>query len=125
MQTAVELHDAVANANSPRQLRTVLREGALRVRGHNSLECETCNRARARVDDKATELHARVEHDLSWHAPATDAIGETLDRLRVAAKNLAHEIVEATPPSREQSRGLTAVEDALQHAIAAVVRNQD
>ena len=55
----------------------------------------------------------------------TEAVIETLDRLRTAAKSFAHEVIESTPACREQSLALTSIETALQQAIGARVRNQD
>lgn len=70
------------------------------------------------------DLHARVEHDLSWHPPKTGAVSDHLDIIREMAKEFAHTVVNETPASREQSLALTAIEEATQWAIAAVVRNQ-
>lgn len=70
------------------------------------------------------DLHARVEHDLSLHSPKSPETALVLDDLRAAGKRLAHFIVDSTPGCREQSLALTAVEEATQWAIAAVVRNQ-
>lgn len=122
--TIVELHEDLDRVKTVRQLRAVLRAGVTSELVHHQAECGACAAARDRVEDPATKMHERVEHDLSWHAPTSDVIVDVLERLRTSAKNLAHEIVESTPPSREQSRALTSVEDALQQAIAAAVRNQ-
>lgn len=70
------------------------------------------------------QLHDRVEHDLSLHSPKSADVGATLDVLRQAAKDFAHIVVDATPGCREQSLSITAIEEACQWAIAAVVRNQ-
>lgn len=70
------------------------------------------------------DMHGRVEHDLSLHSPKTPEVGATLDVIRQAAKDFAHIVVDATPGSREQSLPITAIEEACQWPVAAVVRNQ-
>lgn len=71
-----------------------------------------------------TGMHLRVEHDLTLHPPQSDEVNQTLDSLREGAKLFAHLVIDATPLSREQSLAITNIEQALQWAIAAIVRNQ-
>lgn len=71
------------------------------------------------------KLHDRIERDLSLQSPRSEGCGEVLDRLRDVFKQTSHIVVSATPISREQSLALTNLEQGLQYAIAAVVRNQD
>lgn len=70
------------------------------------------------------ELHARVEHNMTNHAPTSQEVVDTFERLRSAAKDFAHLVVDLVPPSREQSLALTEVEQALMWAVAGVARNQ-
>lgn len=70
------------------------------------------------------DLHARVEHNMTNHPPVSDEVVGRFEALRLTAKAFAHEIVELCPPSREQSLALTAAEETLMWAVAAVARNQ-
>jgi len=64
--------------------------------------------------DKRFDLH-----------PATAITGPTMDSLRTCHKSLAAMVTELTPPSREQSLAITALEEALFWANAAVARNTE
>ena len=71
-------------------------------------------------------LHDRIEHDLTLHTPKDDLIAERLDTIRGESRDYAHFLISFVgKPCRELSLALTAVEEACQYAIAAVVRNQD
>lgn len=120
----VEFHTDLNMAKTVRELRAVLRAGVASELVHVQSECATCIGARNRIEDAAHKMHQRVEHDLSLHSPRSDAVAESLDRLRSAAKTFAHEVIESTPACREQSLALTSIETALQQASAARVRNQ-
>lgn len=50
---------------------------------------------------------------------------ERFEALRVPAKTFAHAIVNLTPICREQSLALTAAEEALMWAVAAIARHQE
>ena len=67
-------------------------------------------------------LHNRVENDLTYHEGPPGVRPEFYQYLREHAKILAHFIVEETPINREQSLALTHIEEAVQWAIASVVR---
>lgn len=69
-------------------------------------------------------LHDRVENDLMLHPPLDEATAVALNDLRSMFTEIAHHVVDVCPPSRELSLALTDIEDALQHSIAAIVRNQ-
>lgn len=75
--------------------------------------------------DARQALHDRIDHDFRLHPPQTKLTAARLDRLRSRARALAHEFVDVCEPGRELSMALTDLENALQHAIAAVVRYQD
>jgi len=48
-----------------------------------------------------------------------------MDVLRTQAKQLAHQAVEICPSSRELSNGLSRLEEALFHFVAALARNPE
>lgn len=66
----------------------------------------------------------RTLHNLSLQRPTTDEVHGQLDHIRAGAKGFAQTIYYQSPPSRERSLALTALEEATQWAIGAVVRNQ-
>lgn len=72
-----------------------------------------------------TDLHARVEHNLTLHPPTNEAVIERMAHVRASAKQFAHDVVDACPEGRELSMALTEIEDACQHAIGAIARNQE
>jgi len=69
------------------------------------------------------ELHNRIEHDFTNHAPSPEAV-DAIERLRESFKATAHAVIDLTPQSREQSLALTSIETGLMQAVAAVARNQ-
>lgn len=83
----------------------------------------------ASAPDRASALaalHDRVEHDLTLHPPRDGLVAERLDEIRTAGKEFAHTLIACVDlPCRELSMALTDVEDAVQHAIAGIVRNQE
>lgn len=70
------------------------------------------------------DLHARVEHNMTNHAPVDASVVERFEQLREHAKAFAHAVVDVCPLSREQSLALTLAEEALMWAVASVARNQ-
>lgn len=72
--------------------------------------------------DKST-IHARIENDFVYHAPFGDQV-ERYAAMRDRLRETARFIVERTPVSREQSLALTALEEAMFWANAAVARNE-
>ena len=64
-----------------------------------------------------TELTTRF----TFH-PAVDGQGEKYDSIRANAGALASFIVSITPESREQSLAITAIEEAVFWANAAIAR---
>jgi hypothetical protein len=65
----------------------------------------------------------RLENTFTYHSPKDDQ-PERYKFLRDEAKTLAYNIVKLTPPSREQSLALTAIEEAIFYANAAIARNE-
>lgn len=66
-----------------------------------------------------TELSVRF----SYHAPKEDQPARYTS-IRNAAKGLAELIVDTTPESREQSLAITALEEAVMWANAAIARRE-
>lgn len=70
-----------------------------------------------------TPQQADVENRFTYHAPHGTQ-PERYVRLRTAARDLAHLIVELTPVSREQSLALTKLEESVFFANASIARNE-
>ena len=64
----------------------------------------------------------RLDNDFCYHAPTSEQIPK-YQGLRAAFKNLATEIVETCPDSRERSTALTHLETAMFWANASIARN--
>lgn len=77
------------------------------------------------LDADELKLVERTKHNLSLQRPTTEEVHKDLDHIRDAAKTFAVQIYYACPPSRERELALTALEEATQWAIGAVVRNQE
>lgn len=60
-----------------------------------------------------------VEHRFGFH-PATEVTGPLHAAVRAAAKRWALAIVQFTPPGREQALALTAAQESMMWANAAV-----
>lgn len=65
----------------------------------------------------------RLERDFTYHAPNQDQIPR-YEGIRDAAKIFARALVKATPPSREQSLALTALDEVVFWSNAAIARNE-
>lgn len=65
----------------------------------------------------------RLELAFTYH-PAKGDQGDRYDSLRALAKSYALFICDLTPPSREQSLALTALEEAVMWANAAIARHE-
>ena len=66
---------------------------------------------------------AELTKRFTYHAPKGDQAERYAD-LRDRAHNLANAIVNFTPASREQSLAITALEEAVFWANAAIARNE-
>lgn len=73
--------------------------------------------------DEEHPVHRRIENDFRYHAPRDDQLAR-YQRIREVARALAHELVDLTPPSREQSLALTKLEEVVFWANAAIARNE-
>lgn len=69
------------------------------------------------------EMMKRLDTNFTYHSPQEGQI-ERYQVLRSEAKLLAMGICAMTPPSREQSLALTALEEAIFWANAAIARNE-
>lgn len=74
------------------------------------------------MDDHKKELLARIENDFMHHIPRDYQVDKYQEN-RKRFLELARHIVETTPSSREQSLALTALEEAMFFANAAIARN--
>ncbi|MFA7347324.1 MAG: hypothetical protein WCZ86_06160 [Desulfurivibrionaceae bacterium] len=68
-------------------------------------------------------LKARAANDFTYHAPFGDQVARYA-QIRDRIRELALFIIDATPVSREQSLALTALEQAMFNANAAIARNE-
>jgi len=64
----------------------------------------------------------RIEHNFNYYTSSLDH-RKKYEKLGIKAKSHAYSIVRNTPPGREQSLALTALEEAVMWANAAIVRN--
>jgi hypothetical protein len=67
--------------------------------------------------------NAELKEVYTYHAPHGDQ-QERYERLRKAGLNLALEITQLAPQSREQSLALTSVQQAIMWANAAIAINE-
>lgn len=73
---------------------------------------------------KESALHDRIEFDFTNHPPVDGSVLERMVRLRSAAKDLGHLIVDNVPVTREQSLALTHLEQCLMMCMAGIARYQ-
>jgi len=66
---------------------------------------------------------ATIERNFTYHKPKGDQ-HERYESLRSSAKELAYQISEMVPDSREQSLSLTNLEQAIFWANAGIARNE-
>lgn len=61
-----------------------------------------------------------IENRFSYHRPVNDAAVRQHEAIRAAVRTLAHFVVANTPKGRHQSLALTALQEAMMWANAAV-----
>ena len=71
----------------------------------------------------SNEQRERIERNATYHAPKDDQPARYVE-MRNALKVMMYAVCENTPPSREQSLALTALEEASMWANAAIARNE-
>lgn len=81
---------------------------------------ETAAVTRYKIPERVQQ---QIESNFTHHPPKGDQ-AQRYERLRAAAKTLAVEIAESTPPSREQALALTNLEQACFWTNAAIARNE-
>lgn len=69
------------------------------------------------------KMATRIASDFTYHAPKPGQ-GERYETIRMKAYNLAYDLLTLTPPSREQSLALTALEEVVMWANAAIARGE-
>lgn len=72
---------------------------------------------------KRQELLKRIDNDFTYHAPKPGQVA-SYGELRKTAKDFAELLVNECPPSRELSLALTALEEVVMWANAAIARNE-
>ena len=65
----------------------------------------------------------RIENNFKYHPPTGEAQTEKYEFLRSEFKALAHQVDAKCPASREKSLALTALEESVMWANAAIARN--
>lgn len=71
-----------------------------------------------------TTNQARIDHNLTNHAPKDDEVVARFESVRAAAKELGYVIDGLCPEGREKSLALTNLEQTVMWAVAAIARNQ-
>lgn len=69
------------------------------------------------------DMEARLANSFTYHAPHGDQ-AERYGIIREAGKTFARLICHLSPPSREQSLAITAVEEAVMRANQAIALNE-
>lgn len=70
------------------------------------------------------ELHARVDNDTAYHPPSSPEVIAAHQRVRVLVADLGHELIDLCPEGRDLSLALTAAEDVMHWANAAIAKTQ-
>jgi hypothetical protein len=70
---------------------------------------------------RVLDTHLRVEQDFIYHAPTPGMI-PVFAGLRSHARDLAHHIIDSTPPGRELELSLQALEESIFWANAGIAR---
>lgn len=67
---------------------------------------------------------SEIDNRFTYHPPHGDQ-PQRFEAMRAKAKDLAEHIVENTPESREQSLALTALDEVVMWANAAIARREE
>lgn len=68
------------------------------------------------------DIRDRIKSDFTYHPPK-EGQPAIYEGIRTKGLEMATHVVDNTPPSREQSLALTAIEEAVFWANAAIARN--
>ena len=71
------------------------------------------------------EEKKNLDNRFTFHPVPNDEVAQTYEQIRAGARVLALGIMQRTVPSREQSLALTAIEEAVFWANAAVARHDE
>ena len=74
------------------------------------------------MDNQMT--HVDLAKRFTYHPPKDDDQAIRYEKIRDWGYQLATSIIKTTPPSREQSLALTALEECVMWANAAIARNE-
>ncbi len=77
----------------------------------------------ARTKQSIESVRARLRHNFSHHPPQNGQV-QRYERVREIAYDFAVYVMDASPPSREQSLAFTKIEEAVFWANAAIARNE-
>lgn len=69
------------------------------------------------------QIVKRLDNNFMYHSPKGDQ-GERYVAIRGQAKELAETLLKLCPPSRELSKAMTELEDAVMWANASIARNE-
>lgn len=69
------------------------------------------------------EVRHRLENNFEYHSPKESQADRYID-IRSRARSFSYELVQSCPPSRELSLALTALEECVMWANAAIARNE-
>lgn len=67
----------------------------------------------------------QVVHNMTLHPPKNVEVADRLDRVRQGFIGLVYDIDIEMPDGRDKALCFTKLEESLQHAIGAIVRNQE
>ena len=66
------------------------------------------------------DLHNRFD----YHKPKDATVAARHEKVRTLCRDLAENLMDLTPPTREQSLAITKLEEVMFWANAAIARNQ-
>ena len=65
-----------------------------------------------------------INNRFDYHPPKNEEVAQKHENVRRALKIVAHDILDLTPPGREQSLAITHLEEAMMWANASIARNE-
>lgn len=72
---------------------------------------------------RSERVQRQLDNNFTYHPPK-DGQADRFVEIRAAGKAFAELVADSTPESREQSLALTAIEEAVMWANAAIARNE-
>ena len=95
----------------------------VRLLGEGNLTSAERDKLEAFLEGKMADLKEDLKNRFTFH-PAKDEQPQRYAALRATALDLAYQIAEDTPVSREQSLAFTHLEQAIMWANAAIARHE-